>query len=383
MDSVKIVHISDLHISEHILRDPSQSFKLPHRYGHDVQAFLSLDNYLKNSEWDLLVITGDVTRIGNVESFENVRNWLEGQLLLGGHQIGLKLNDIEDRDYVIIPGNHDRFNGKLTQGGLDNYHSQFNPIRSGSNKSFYFGKHRINVHLYDSTESNGSFAYGYLSPSDMVSKNLDENINIALLHHHFIQPPEHAREAATELTNSADVSAYILNSEFDGVFFGHTHQGYIGNPKIATLKSVLPDKRKKNRFWNRIAPKFLLRKMDGDCLVSYKRDKAKNGQLPTLESYFSYLYMRKNNVDVLGPNSFDNIKDFYAHIDSIAARREFESALQRLGDKNILISLAPSACQEEAEYKGFHEVIFTKEQSGKYTPTWRELRYNGNSFEQK
>lgn len=381
MDSIKIVHISDLHISEHILRDPSQSFKFPHRYGHDVQAFLSLDSYLKENEWDLLVITGDITRIGNVESFENVRNWLEGQLLLGGHKIGLRLTEIEGKDYVLIPGNHDRFNGKVTQGALDNYHSQFNPVRSGSNISFFFRDHRVNVHLYDSTEANGTFAYGYLSPSDMVSKKLDDNINIALLHHHFIQPPEHTREVATELTNSADVSAYFINAQFDGVFFGHTHQGYIGNPQLITLKSVLPDKRKKNRLWSRFAPKFLLRKMDGDCLVSYKRDKAKNGQLPTLESYFTYLYMQKNNVAVSAPSSFDNIKDFYTHIDSMAESGDFKTALKKLGDKHMLISLAPSACQEEAKHKGFHEVTFTRNQNGKYIPSWRELKYNGNSFE--
>jgi len=58
------VHISDLHISEHLLRGADQKSHIPHRYWHDVTAFLALDQFLKTSPWDLLLITGDVSRIG-------------------------------------------------------------------------------------------------------------------------------------------------------------------------------------------------------------------------------------------------------------------------------------------------------------------------------
>ncbi|KDM93106.1 metallophosphoesterase family protein [Photobacterium galatheae] len=379
MDTVKIIHISDLHISESLFKEPTSNFKLPHRYGHNIQAFLSLDAYLKENEWDLLVITGDVSRIGNSESFVHVRNWLEGEHINGAHKIGLKLADSVHKQYVLIPGNHDRFNGKLVQTSLDFFHGQFQPVQSGHNKVFYFNGNRVNVHLYDSTQNNKSFAYGYVEPSDMIVKDLDSSLNIAILHHHFIQPPHHSREAASELTNSPDVSAYMLNSEFDGVFFGHTHKGYIDRLNIDMLKEILPDKRTRNRYISKILPKFILRKLDKSCFVSYKRDKARNGQLPTLEKYFLFLFLKKNGVDVKAPNEFKSISDFYRHIDSVDDNR-YDRVFKKLREKNILISLAPSACQDEAKHKGFHEIIFKRDNNGCYQPTWKELKFNGHKF---
>ena len=226
MASIKIIHISDLHISEHLLRGAEKGFYLPHRYGHDVQAFLALDQYLKESIWDLLLITGDVSRIGNIQSFEWVRNWLENEIFFGATHLGLNLSKSSERTYLIIPGNHDRFKGKLQQGSLDLYHKEFPVVRSGSVKSLTIREHKINVHFFDSTTPDGGFAYGKIEQRDLTPKNLsDDDIDLALLHHHFLQPPKQPREISTELTNSSVVAAYMLNAGFDGIFFGHTHKG--------------------------------------------------------------------------------------------------------------------------------------------------------------
>ena len=82
MKPVRIIHISDLHISEHLFKGADAQYKFPHRYGHSLPAFIALDTFLKNTEWDLLLITGDVSRIGNSSSFEYVRNWLENDFQL-------------------------------------------------------------------------------------------------------------------------------------------------------------------------------------------------------------------------------------------------------------------------------------------------------------
>ena len=302
MDKIKIIHISDLHISEHLTRGASKQYKLPARYGHDIQVFLALDKFLKETQWDILLITGDLTRIGNSESFESIRNWLENQISIGSYTLGLNLSKSETRSYFVIPGNHDRFNGELTQNSLDKYHHEFLPITSGDVKSLYVGKNKVNIHLYDSTQNNNSFAYGYIDEKSLIPPTCPEGeLNLALLHHHFIQPPKHERTASTELINSADVAAYFLNGGFDGVLFGHTHQSYIGNPSIKALSGILKDKRTIGRLWRRILPKYILRKLEGNCLVSYKRESAQNGQLPTLESYFDYLIIKKHNKKIKGP----------------------------------------------------------------------------------
>jgi predicted phosphodiesterase len=383
MEGIKIVHISDIHISEHLTKGADKQYKAPHRYGHDVSAFLALDNILKSTDWDLLVITGDITRIGNSQSFEYVRNWLESELHIGAHCIGLNLSKHEDREYVIVPGNHDRFNGGLTQGSLDNYHQEFPVVKSGSTKSFYFRGERINVHFYDSTEDNGSFAYGRIDEADLVPKIDNPDLNIAMLHHHFIQPPKHKRETATELVNSADVSAYFINSGFNGVFFGHTHQGFIDNLSVDVLAGVLPDKKRLNRLIRRLVPKYFLRKIDDDCLVSYRRESARNGQLPTLKSYFEYLYLSKKNKGLKGPDKFEKISEFYKQLDEVTKETSIEKELDAMYKKEMLVSLAPSACQAEAKWVGFHDVTFRKTSSGKYKASWNRYQYNGAKFQKK
>ena len=383
MEPITVVHISDLHISEHLLRGAAK-FYIPHRYGHDVHAFLALDAFLKGTKWDLLLITGDVSRIGNIQSFESVRNWLENQIFFGDTQIGLNLSKSPNRKYFIIPGNHDRFGGKLTQGSLDLYYSEFPVVRSGSVQSLTIHDQRVNIHLFDSTISDGGFAYGRIEQKALISKTLaDTDIDLALLHHHFLQPPNHPREVATELTNSAEVAAYMLKTGFDAIFFGHTHKGYIGKPSVDILSGFLNDKRKKPRFWTRLIPKFLVRKKESDCLVSYRREKAQNGQLPTLESYFDYLFLLQKGYELKGPSSFSNIRDFYKQINDASVDTHIAVLLNRARQKRILISLAPSACQAEAERNGFHVITFSRLSDDCLDTSWKYFEFDGSEFQVK
>lgn len=381
---IKIIHISDLHISEHLTRGADKNAYLPHRYGHDVQAFLALDLFLKNHEWDLLLITGDVSRIGNKESFEWVRNWLENEILFGATKVGLNLSKSNTCQYLIIPGNHDRFNGKLKQGSLDQYHQEFPVVRSGSTKSLIVNGQAINVHFFDSTTADGGFAYGEIDQRSLIPKTLrDEDIDLALLHHHFLQPPKHPREISTELTNSSEVAAYMLNTGFDGIFFGHTHKGYIGRPSVEILGGLLNDKRKCPRFWTRFVPKFVLRQTEDDCLVSYKREAAKNGQLPTLQIYFDFLYLSQKGHKLRGPSSFNNIRDFYSQMSQISIDKKMGEELSKAKTKKVLISLAPSACQAEAEWKGFHVVEITRDDNSQLNFAWDRFEFDGAEFKKK
>lgn len=381
--SIKIVHISDLHISEHLLRAPQRQFRLPHRYGHDVQRFLALDGFLKNNEWDLLLITGDVSRIGNIESFEGLRNWLENEIFFGETKIGLNLSKSGSRRYQIIPGNRDRFNGNLTQGSLDNYHSEFDTVRSGGISTLDVNGERINIHYFDSTTQQGGFAHGHIDQRDMVAKNLSKTeINFALLHHHFLQPPKHPREISTEITNSAQVAAYMLNTGFDGIFFGHTHMSYIGRPSVEILTGLLHDRRKKPRLLKRLMPMWLVRHVEDACLVSYERTTAKNGQYPTLSAYFDYLYLKQQRYKIAGPEDFMTIREFYDQMNKITTTSPISDLLERIRKNRILISLAPSACQAEAKWHGFHVIDAERNpENGELMFEWKRYQFNGANFE--
>jgi len=377
---LRIVHISDLHISEHLLRGPNAESRLPHRYGHDVTAFLALDRFLRETDWDLLLITGDVSRIGSKESFESARNWLENEIVFGETRVGLNLSKEPSRHYVIVPGNHDRFNGDLTQNSLDNYHQEFDVVRPGEMKTITIKNEIVNLHLFDSSSDNDSFAYGTIEQRCFVPKQLqDRHIDLALLHHHFLQPPKHRREITTELTNSAEVAAYMLNIGFDGIFFGHTHKGYIGRPSVEILSGLLNDKRKVPRFWSRLIPKFILRRRDEDSLVAYRREAARNGQLPTLSTYFDYLYLRQKGHDLASPSSFDTIGGFYAQMKSAASAGNMARELEMAKQKRVLVSLAPSACQAEALWNGFHVVEIDRDLAGTIEMEWDRYQYKGGA----
>ncbi len=378
MNTVTIIHISDLHISEQLIQSADESLKLPHRYGHDFNAFLALDNFLNNEEWDILAISGDISRVGNNDSFIWARNWIEGTLKIDNYTIGLDINNKKNKNYVIVPGNHDRFNGNLQQTNLDKYYRQFNGHISGNAiKQFNINNQIVNFHMYDSSTSDKSFAFGEIEHNDLIPKKINNNeIDIAILHHHFLQPPEHKREYGAELKNSAQVAAYMIENDFQAILFGHTHQSFIDLLTKKFISNNLNDKRKVTRFFKRILPSWILRRINKDDLVSYKRVKTKNGKFPTFAYYFDYLYIKSLNIDIKGPSKFKNTKKFYKHVDTFKNKEDLNKKIKKYMDDKVLISMAPSACQYEAEKLGLHKLTFNENNER----NWEIYNYNNGSY---
>ncbi|MFK8333040.1 metallophosphoesterase family protein [Pseudomonas sp. BJa5] len=377
---VSIVHISDLHIAERLFETRRFLPYLPHRHGHDNQAFLALDSFLKTFDWDLLIITGDISRTGRAESFGLVKNWLDNEITFGANKIGLNLSKSKSRRYVVVPGNHDRFNGKLKQHSLDNYHDEFPAIHAGAIEKIKINGITLNIHLFNSTWKNGSFAYGKIDQRALAPKTLlDSEIDLAVLHHHFIQPPNHTREVTTELANSAEVAAYILSTGFDGVFFGHTHKSYIDQPSAEVLSNLL-DRRKRQKFWSKHVPNIITRLFDNDGLVAYTREAAQNGQLPTLESYFSFLYLRRCGLELRSPSEFKSIHAFHEQMKQVATDPRMAAEISNAKKRKILISLAPSACQDEAKWKGLHVVKISKNAKGVFNFEWDRYQLEDGRF---
>jgi len=269
-------------------------------------------------------------------------------------------------------------------GSLDNYHQEFDPIQSGAVRTFNLKNEVVNLHLFDSSWNEGGFANGAIEQQCLVPKQLQEqHVDLALLHHHFLQPPKHPREINTELANSAEVATYMLNTGFDGIFFGHTHKGYIGRPSVEILSGLLNDRRKIPRFWTRLFPKFILRRQEPDNLVAYRREAAKNGQLPKLSVYFDYLYLKQKGHDLASPASFDSIRGFYDQMQSADSEKTMAQELRLAKQKRVLISLAPSACQVEAQWNGFHIVDISRDLAGSIQMEWDRYEFSGAVFSKK
>jgi len=382
MTPITIIHISDLHLSEELTND--SGLELPHRFGHNIPSFLALDGFLKSEQWDVLVISGDISRVGSPNSFIWARNWLESKLRIGNIELGLDaLGDAnrERRHVVIVPGNHDRFNGNMTQSSLDNYYDQFSPlIKAGTSTKFEIRGQTINFHLYDSSAENGTFAEGEIDSTCLNPKQFKPSeLNVAVLHHHFIQPPSHERETKTEIINSSKVAEHFVGNRFDAVLFGHTHKSYIAYLSREILLGALSDKRKRRGLLRGIV-RLLTRRNSDECLVSYKREATQSGRYPLLAYFLAYLYLRNRGQEVRGPVEFRSPREFHAYLDGFSGKDDLKGELERLMKDRMLISMAPSACQDEAKWKGLHKIQLARDANGGLHAEWDRYEFNGAHF---
>lgn len=352
---ITLIHCSDIHLSEKLVDD--DKFHLRHRDGHDVRALFALDDYLQRTHWDALVISGDLTRIGNRDSFSWARNWLSTKLFFGQRSVGLSLNERKDRILVTVPGNHDRFNGRTWQGSLDKYSSEFGAIQVDHIVRTAIRDTVVNFHLFDSTYQGGAFGKGRLEHIFMTPRSIREDeLDIAVIHHHILQPPHLAREYSIELENADEVAAFMLATGFDAILFGHLHQRFIDHLSGRLIAKLLPDRRRRRRVWKRMIPKTIASFMSTTRAVSYRREPTADGRYPSVESYFEFLYLQRRGVPVHPPHHFKSPQHFYDHLASRPLDKTFRDELALLKRKKVLISMAPSACQAEAPFFGLQRL---------------------------
>jgi|GEM_PF-2124967 len=356
---VRVVHISDIHFSETLFPSP-EHLHWPMRFGHHLPALLALDRFLNEQEWDLLLISGDLTRIGSADSYLWVRNWLEGQIRTGATRIGLDLGKRKDRFYALVPGNHDRFNGRAVQTSLDNFHREFAPIRPGEVRHCEINTIPVHVHLFDSTPVDGTFAHGRILPPDMIPRPMDERgLDIAMLHHHLIQPVDQKRIRALELLNHAEATSFLMAQGFTAICFGHTHKSFCGWIPGQALVGKLPDHRWAGRLFRSLLPRQILRALEPTPVVPEPRQ-TRDGRYPSRSSHWLHLYLSaKLGLDIPPPQACATVAEFYRELKKVGGDRAIGEIVLGMCRQRMLISMAPSACCLEAEPKGLHCLDFS------------------------
>lgn len=352
LTSIKILHISDIHMSETLIKK-SDSFK--NLNGHVLEILESLTKAINKLDFDFLVISGDISRVGGEDSFLLAKDWIEGEILTGGSSIGL--NTVKKGiEYITVPGNHDRYTKIAIQENLKVYSKYFGKVEKGHVKSYKKDDIIINFHLYDST-MKGTPANGEIDCKDRVNKTLiDGELNISVLHHHIIQPPHHKRNKTLELIDTRRDAGYLLNCGFDAILFGHTHKSHFDYIPYNLVIKLLPTKKGTKRLINNKLLKYLINETS---TVSYDRKKSKNGQYPTFLRYFQYLYIKNIKLcDVRGPETFKTIHQFYVEIDKFLNSDNYGKEINEILKKKVLISMAPTACQVDSDEHGFHTIEF-------------------------
>jgi predicted phosphodiesterase len=359
---VRVVHLTDIHFAEdNFFGGIYGKARLPHRHGHDPAALFALDVKLKELEFDLLIVSGDLSRVGHVDSFSYVKNWLYGSIPApGGQSIGLggmNLNkDPLKKRCFVVPGNHDCFNDNLRQHSLANYHLFFPDFQRNAIETTQVNGIDINVHLYDSTYDKGGFAKGFIDPSSMRPWKSDEKtLDLVVVHHHLAQLPEQKREKSLELINVGDFMSFLLSRHVNGVFFGHTHDSFFEKISADLLRNQMKSPNRWRRWLRNNFPRFF----SGQPLSSldFPKIATRNGRYPSFDKFFEYLYI--NHVlqkEIKGPDQFDEPKQFHEYVRDF--RSDYSEQLTKTSKRKVAFSMAPSPTYHEADNKGFHVVDF-------------------------
>jgi hypothetical protein len=123
MAKFTIAHISDLHFSSGIAGDNPHS--------HSIAHLKKIESILSGQKLDKLIVSGDLTDAGDIESLLLVKDWLFGEISISGKEkIGLRLSP---EIVGIVPGNHDAYNTTRQPGSslacwqrsIENYKNAF------------------------------------------------------------------------------------------------------------------------------------------------------------------------------------------------------------------------------------------------------------------
>lgn len=255
MTNVKIVHLSDLHFSAGRSKDDKS-------HVHSLEICDELSKFLNKTDVDRVIISGDLSDLGDVDSLLNVHDWLfDGLKIGGGEQICLNLTPDKA---IIIPGNHDAFNntsssklGKRWQTSLDNFnkifiHNQIDPDDCCNYDWIEKENKGVFILYADSCYLGDDFfteriAKGHISQwqSKIILKYFDNgskgklldkrnnvhissekftnSLKILVMHHYIFEPNGFKEDHSLKLKHKNTVFKNIAMADFDILLCGHKH----------------------------------------------------------------------------------------------------------------------------------------------------------------
>lgn len=241
---LRILHISDIHLLENKALLAIRPELIYGTEGASYQRMKSLTKKINELEFDLVLVTGDYTTMGEKGCYPKVKKWLEQTITPedmhikndGSTPFGLNLIE-KDIEYITIPGNHDYFfNGVAEQVDCTHYTEAF---RDSKTRPFKKGEEylfdeieiknglKIRLHRFDSNKI-ATKAHGIIKTiNDIDIKTGDDTLDIAMLHHHCLYTYNLRYEKITELVNGPDVLNKFIEKKMDAILYGHTHVGYL------------------------------------------------------------------------------------------------------------------------------------------------------------
>jgi len=226
---MKIVHISDLHFPCKLpalsLRGKMvagyANYTLRRKNAHPQQITQAMLDFIRQSNHDILVISGDLTNVSHELEFANSRKILDPVL---------------DQRAFVIPGNHDRYHKKALQPEdlFLKYFGEFSG-ESIANAGYIRVKKIKDMAFvgWDSSKPGSLFqASGNIAPDVVentkkyIKKNKIRNYFL-VCHHPFWNPEQHRESNNHRLQNREMIIESLRDLPPEIVFYGHSHHNWI------------------------------------------------------------------------------------------------------------------------------------------------------------
>ncbi len=226
---MKFIHISDLHLPTKLpflkLRGKPfigyLNYYLRRRKLHPIEVIESIVSFIKNSEYDCLIISGDITNISHEKEF------IEAKRIL---------SPVLNEKAFLIPGNHDRYSLE-SLSYFEKYFGEFAGDQIPSIPLYAKTKKFKNITLLglDSNHPTSiANASGFIEPETLYkSFNYLKEKQISkfavVCHHPIWNPPDKFESIYHRMTNREEVQSLFLEHPPIAYFHGHAHTNWIKN----------------------------------------------------------------------------------------------------------------------------------------------------------
>ncbi|MDX1960503.1 MAG: metallophosphoesterase [Leptospiraceae bacterium] len=227
---MKIIHISDLHIPTKIPFFSLQgkmfsgyfNYILRRKKLHPIESIQEILRVIKSLDYDILILSGDITNVAHEIEFKRAREIL---------------NPILDEKVFVVPGNHDRYTDSSINP-KDLYHEYFGEF-SGEDigtSNFYLRKKIISGKFLLGWDTNKPLGIGdasghvpesCLSATKQVLESLDVKSYFLIGHHPLWAPNGITEGKYHRLTNKEEVLKFLNQHRPDIYFHGHKHVNWI------------------------------------------------------------------------------------------------------------------------------------------------------------
>jgi len=366
-----IYHLSDLHLGTELIQT-SKSI-INGFSAHNERIWVAIRDHIlgridNNKNEYIVVITGDLSQIGSIESFKLAQTLI---LKNDNSEISKKYGlQLDEKKLLIVPGNHDSYDKSyFFKNNLRTFNNIFFPTSDSEDIYPILKKIQVDGSSYifmgiDSTYKKSAaslrkkFGKGIVTNSqlDQLTGRLKEignnNFKIVCLHHCPIIV-DCKRDRSLMLEKSQSLLSWICKNEINVVLCGHLHDDFYDVLPLRQLIKLLP----KNGF-RRIKMKLFKETYLNDYSpISIYGKKARY-----LDS-IAYHYIKQSNLGLLDyeKNEFDSIHKFNDYLHNRPEYKEFIKEFSSFDKKETGIMMAGTACQENSNNNSYLEINIDNE----------------------